>query len=72
MHALLKVILSFQQEKIINFVENKESELLSPKVFHFVQNSLQFSCRDVSDGWSVVPTDGEEVSIYQHTTMAVL
>ena len=34
---------------------------LAHKLFHFTSNRLEFTRREVSEGWSVEPTDGEEV-----------
>ena len=44
-------------------VSTRENRLLSPLPFQFMERSLQFFRREISDRWSVDPVNGEVVGI---------
>ena len=39
-----------------------DCECSTPKMFCFTEDRLQFTCQEVSEGWEVYPTEGNEVS----------
>ena len=49
------------QQQVMKATSERDRVSLAHKLFHFTSNRLEFTRREVSEGWSVEPTDGEEV-----------